>query len=427
MDCFRVHGGSPLAGSVPAAGSKNAILPLLAASLLVEGTARFTRVPDLRDVETLLELLEVLGARIERSPGEVALTTPARGPTEAPYEIVRRMRASISVLGPLLARRGGARVSLPGGCVIGDRPVDLHLKAMAALGAEVRIEHGTIVARAPRGGLRGGRLVLASERGPTVLGTANGMMAACLARGTTLIDPAAEEPEVAVLADFLNACGARIAGAGGPRIEIEGVDHLVGTTWRNPADRIETGTLLLAGAATGGAVRVEACRPGDLRTLLELLDRSGVPCEQGPDWAAVRAWTTRPRAIEVCARPFPGFPTDLQAQWTAFCTVVRGRAQITDTVYPDRFMHVQELNRLGASIRREGDTAVVDGPVPLSGAPVLASDLRASAGLVIAGLLARGVTTVRRIYHLDRGYERLEDKLTLLGARVERVEDLEAP
>ncbi len=427
MDCFRVHGGPPLSGRVPAAGSKNAILPLLAASLLVEGTVRFTRVPDLRDVKTLLDLLEVLGAGVERGPGEVALTTPAGGPTEAPYEIVRRMRASISVLGPLLARRGGARVSLPGGCVIGDRPVDLHLKGLAALGAEIRIEHGTIVARAPGGGLRGGRIVLASERGPTVLGTANVMMAASLARGTTVIESAAEEPEVAGLADFLNACGARIAGAGGPRIEIEGVDQLQGAVWANLPDRIETGTLLLAGAATRGEVRVEACRPRDLGALLELLERSGVPCEQGRDWVAVRPWKSPPRALEVCARPFPGFPTDLQAQWTAFCTVSHGRARITDAVYPDRFLHVPELNRLGASIRREGDTAQLDGPAPLSGAPVLASDLRASAGLVIAGLVAEGVTTVRRIYHLDRGYERLEDKLSLLGARVERVVDPEAP
>lgn len=430
MDCFRIRGGGPLEGQVRAAGSKNAALPLLASALLVEGPATFRNVPRLRDVRTLLELLEGLGARVDGEDGVWTLDTPLEGPTEAPYEIVRRMRASVCVLGPLLARRGRARVSLPGGCVLGERPIDLHLKGLAALGAEIRVEHGTVVADAPPGGLRGARVFLASRQGSTVLGTANVMMAACLARGTTVIEAAAEEPEIQALSDFLNACGARIEGAGGHRLVIEGVEALRGGETRVPPDRIEAGTLLLAGAATCGRVRVTDCRPAELAALLDLLERAGVCCQQGQDdaggWVEVEPWERRPRALDATTRPYPGLPTDLQAQWMAFCTVGEGLAMITDAVYPDRFMHVAELNRLGASIRREGNTAVVLGPTRLSGAPVLASDLRASAALVIAGLLAEGETVVRRVYHLDRGYESFELKLRALGADVERVLDEES-
>ncbi len=428
MDCFRVEGGEPLEGRVAVSGSKNAALPLLAATLLVEGPVRLTRVPALRDVATLLELLEHLGARVRRpEPGAVEVVAPAGGPTEAPYEIVRRMRASVCVLGPLLARRGRARVSIPGGCVIGDRPIDLHLKGLAALGARLQVVHGSVQAEAPPGGLRGGRVYLASRRGPTVLGTANVMMAACLARGTTCIQAAAQEPEVACLADFLQACGARIEGAGSPEIHVEGVPELHGSDWEVPPDRIEAGTLLLAGAVTRGRVRVEACRPGELAALQDLLERSGVPVATGPGWIEVAPWEARPRALDVATWPYPGFPTDLQAQWMAFCTQAEGLALITDRVYPDRFMHVPELNRLGARIRREGDTAVVLGPARLSGAPVVASDLRASAALVVAGLAAAGTTTVRRVYHLDRGYEGLDRKLAALGGRVERAVDESGP
>lgn len=424
MDCFRIEGGRTLHGTVRAAGSKNAALPLLAATLLPEGKTRLHGVPELRDLLSMRELLEDLGTETScDEDGVWELSCPAEGPTEAPYEVVRKMRASVAVLGPLLARRGRAQVSLPGGCVIGVRPIDLHLKGLAALGADIRIEHGTVVAEAPPGGLRGGQVYLASRWGSTVLGTANVMLAAVLAKGTTVLDAAAQEPEIIALADFLNACGAQVYGAGGPRVVIDGVDSLKGVDAWVPADRIEVGTLLLAGAATSGDVTVDGCAPDDLTVLLDLFDQAGIKCETTRDSIRVLPWIDRPRALDVSCRPYPGFPTDLQAQWMAFCTQAEGLAMVTDTVYPDRFMHVAELNRLGAHIRRENGTALVLGPAKLSGAPVLASDLRASAALVIAGLVAEGETIVRRVYHLDRGYERLEDKLGQLGAAVHREVD----
>ena len=424
MDCFRIEGGRALQGTVRAAGSKNAALPLLAATLLPEGSSRLHGVPELQDLLFMRDLLVDLGATASQpEEGVWEISCPQEGPTEAPYEVVRKMRASVAVLGPLLARRGKACVSLPGGCVIGVRPIDLHLKGLAALGAEIRVEHGTVVAEAPPGGLRGGQVYLASRWGSTVLGTANVMLAAVLAQGTTVIDAAAQEPEILALADFLNACGAQVYGAGGPRIVIDGVDELQGVDAWVPADRIEVGTLLLAGAATCGDVTVEGCAPEELTVLLDLFTQSGVPFESGEGHLRVLPWTERPRALDISCRPYPGFPTDLQAQWMAFCTQAEGLAMVTDTVYPDRFMHVAELNRLGAHIRREGGTALVVGPTRLSGAPVLASDLRASAALVIAGLVAEGTTEVRRVYHLDRGYERLEDKLGLLGGQVRREVD----
>lgn len=424
MDCFRIEGGRALQGTVRAAGSKNAALPLLAATLLPEGTSRLHGVPELQDLLFMRDLLVDLGGTAHQpEEGVWEISCPREGPTEAPYEVVRKMRASVAVLGPLLARRGKARVSLPGGCVIGVRPIDLHLKGLAALGAEIRVEHGTVVAEAPAGGLRGGQVYLASRWGSTVLGTANVMLAAVLAHGTTVIDAAAQEPEILALADFLNACGAQVYGAGGPRIVIDGVDELQGVDAWVPADRIEVGTLLLAGAATCGDVTVEGCAPEELTVLLDLFTQSGVPFESGEGHLRVLPWKERPRALDISCRPYPGFPTDLQAQWMAFCTQAEGLAMVTDTVYPDRFMHVAELNRLGAHIRREGGTALVVGPTRLSGAPVLASDLRASAALVIAGLVAEGTTEVRRVYHLDRGYERLEDKLGLLGGQVRREVD----
>ena len=424
MDCFRIEGGRALQGTVRAAGSKNAALPLLAATLLPEGISRLHGVPELQDLLFMRDLLVDLGASASQpEDGVWEIRCPQEGPTEAPYEVVRKMRASVAVLGPLLARRGKARVSLPGGCVIGVRPIDLHLKGLAALGAEIRVEHGTVVAEAPPGGLRGGQVYLASRWGSTVLGTANVMLAAALAKGTTVIDAAAQEPEILALADFLNACGAQVYGAGGPRIVIDGVDELQGVDAWVPADRIEVGTLLLAGAATCGDVTVEGCAPEELTVLLDLFTQSGVPFEAGEGHLRVLPWTDRPRALDISCRPYPGFPTDLQAQWMAFCTQAEGLAMVTDTVYPDRFMHVAELNRLGAHIRREGGTALVVGPTRLSGAPVLASDLRASAALVIAGLVAEGTTEVRRVYHLDRGYEHLEDKRGLLGGAVRREVD----
>lgn len=438
MDRFLIEGGPALRGRVQASGSKNAALPLMAASLLLDGPVELRRVPDVQDVATLAELLQSLGAAVSRTTGRLRVEAGADGPTEAPYEVVRRMRASVCVLGPLLARRGRARVSLPGGCVIGERPIDLHLKGLAALGADIRVEHGTVVAQAPPGGLRGARIYLSSRNGTTVLGTANVVMAACLARGTTVLDAAAEEPEVVAMVEFLNRCGARIHGAGGNRLVIEGVDRLSGGSFEIPPDRIEAGTLLLAAAATRGDVHVDGCRPGELAALLDLLERSGVPWERGfaappvgasePEgWVRVRPWSRRPQVLDVVTRSYPGFPTDLQAQWMAFCTVGEGLGLVTETVYPDRFMHVAELNRLGAGIRREGNTAFVCGPARLSGAPVTASDLRASACLVLAGLVAAGATTVRRVYHLDRGYEGLESKLQSLGASVRREPDPDPP
>jgi UDP-N-acetylglucosamine 1-carboxyvinyltransferase len=426
MDCFRIRGGQALAGPITTAGSKNAALPLLAATLLLDGPSRIRRVPQLKDVLTMRSLMESLGGEVTDLDGQSwQVEWQRQGPTEAPYEVVRRMRASVTMLGPLLARRGRAQVSLPGGCVIGVRPIDLHLKGLAALGAKIKIEHGEVIAEAPPGGLQGGQVYLASRWGSTVLGTANIMMAATLAKGTSVIDAAAPEPEIIALADFLNACGAKIKGAGGPRVVIEGVKELRGTEVEVPADRIEAGTLLLAAAATCGDVRVNACQPQHLAVLLDLFQQGGVPFEQGPDWVRVLPWKTRPRALDVSCRPYPGFPTDLQAQWLSFSTVAEGLAMVTDTVYPDRFMHVAELNRLGAHIRREGGTALVVGPARLSGAPVIASDLRASAALVIGGLAAAGETIVRRVYHLDRGYENLEGKLRSLGGDVRREVDEE--
>lgn len=451
-----MQGGTTLTGSVPAAGSKNAALPLLAASLLCEGEARFLRLPDLQDIATMRSLLAALGVQVrqETAVGETAeseaaleaggggtavlprrraaapvwsLNSAASGPTEAPYEIVRRMRASICVLGPLLARRGRARVSLPGGCVFGPRPVDLHIRGMEALGARVSLDHGVLDAEAPADGLRGARVPLRSAFGSTVLGTANVMMAATLARGETVIEGAAQEPEVIGLARWLRACGAQIEGEGTDEIHVVGVAGLRAVPVQIPPDRIETGTLLLAGAMTRGRVRVTGVRCDELKPLAVALRASGVPVQEGDDWLEVDARGADPMPADLITEPYPGFPTDLQAQWTAYATTVRGTSRITDAIYPERFMHVPELQRMGARITREGSSAVVEGPNSLAAAPVVASDLRASAALVMAGLVARGTTTVRRVYHLDRGYEALERKLSALGAQVRRSMDDQKP
>lgn len=455
MDCFLVEGGSALHGSVAAAGSKNAALPILAASLLCGGETRVLRLPALQDIATMRSLLEGLGAEIgaegateaagaelqaaeagggtalrsrKRSTGGVwTLRHAAEGPTEAPYEVVRRMRASICVLGPLLARRGRARVPLPGGCVFGPRPVDLHVRGMEALGARISLDHGVLDAVAPAGGLRGARVALRSAFGSTVLGTANVMMAATLARGETVIEGAAKEPEVIGLARWLRSCGARIEGEGTDEIRVQGVTSLTATPVQIPPDRIETGTLLLAAAMTRGRVRVTGVRCSELAPLVAALRASGVPVHEGEDWLEVDARGADPRPTDLVTEPFPGFPTDLQAQWTAYATTVRGVSRITDAIYPERFMHVPELQRMGARITREGGSALVEGPSPLAAAPVVASDLRASAALVMAGLVAKGTTIVRRVYHLDRGYEALERKLGALGARVRRTVDDQRP
>ena len=420
MDRLVVDGGVRLDGTVEARGAKNAVLPILTAALLTDEPLVVTNAPRLADVDTMLGILGALGASAERRD-DGALVVQAPDPSsEAPWDLVRKMRASFGVLGPLLARTGRASVSLPGGCVFGVRPVDIHLKGFRALGAKVSIEGGNVVATAPSGGLLGGEVYLGTPFGSSVGATINIMLAATLARGRTEIQSAACEPEVIDLAECLRAMGARIEGHGSPTIVIEGVPRLGGATHEVVADRIEAGTFLLAGAITGGRVRVERCRPPHLASLFDSLWRAGVPFERGPDWAEVLPAGGRPRPTDVTTQPYPGFPTDLQAQWMALMTLGQGVSVITERIYPDRYMHLAELSRLGANIRRQGTTAIVEGTPRLSGAQLMASDLRASAALVLAGLVAEGCTEVHRVYHIDRGYERIEERLRSLGARIRR-------
>jgi UDP-N-acetylglucosamine 1-carboxyvinyltransferase len=417
IDRFRILGPTRLAGTVEAGGSKNAALPALAASLLTDQPVELRGVPEVRDIRTMGRLLEHLGMEVVRRGADLVVRRngPVTSAHDAPYELVKTMRASVLVLGPLLARYGQARVSLPGGCAIGVRPIDLHLAGLRALGAEVVLEHGYVAVRARR--LAGARFRFAL---PTVGGTENLLMAAVTARGTTVLDNCAREPEIADLAALLVAMGARIRGAGGATIEIEGVDGLGAAVHPVIPDRIEAGTYLVGAAMTGGDVRVAGARPADLAPLLEKLAACGAVVETGH--AGVRvASAGELRATEVETAPFPGFPTDLQAQFLALATQARGVSVVRETVFENRFQHVPELARMGAHLRADGNTAVVHGPTPLAGAAVMATDLRASACLVLAGVAAAGETTVDRIYHLDRGYERMESKLQSLGARVERV------
>ncbi len=415
MDKLRISGGAPLAGEVQVAGAKNAALPILAAALLTGDEIVLENVPQLADITTMGRLLAGMGARLTREGGRVAVRADALGAAEAPYELVKTMRASILVLGPLLARFGQARVSLPGGCAIGARPVDQHIKGLRALGARLDIEHGYIVAEAAR--LRGARIVTDMV---TVTGTENLMMAACLAAGETVIENAAREPEVVDLARCLNAMGARVRGAGTDRIVIDGVERLHGARHRVLPDRIETGTFLVAAAACGGDVRLTGAAPDTLDAVLDKLREAGAEVDAGEDWIRVRS-RRRPGAVSLRTAPHPGFPTDMQAQFMALDCVADGVGRITETIFENRFMHVLELQRLGAQIDIEGNTAIVRGVPKLSGARVMATDLRASASLVIAGLVAEGETVVDRIYHLDRGYDRMESRLAALGARIERV------
>jgi UDP-N-acetylglucosamine 1-carboxyvinyltransferase len=430
MDKFVIQGGRALSGSVRCGGSKNAVLPILAAALLTEEPLEVPNAPRVADVESMLDVLRDLGARAQRrEDGGIELQAPRLLAHHADWNHVRKMRGSIAVLGPLLARTGRAEVSQPGGCVIGVRPIDLHLKGMKALGARVRSEHGYVVAEAPAGGLRGAEMYLGGSSGSTVLGTGNVLMAACLARGTTVIHGAACEPEVVDLGDCLITMGAKIRGLGSPRVEIEGVERLHGVRHFVIPDRIEAGTYVIAGAMTGGAVRVEGCRPDHLMILLERLGEAGLSFRVGDDWIETVPYDTRnfqPRPTDVTTLPYPGFPTDLQAQWMALMTLASGMSLITESIYPDRYMHVAELMRMGSQIRRQGTSAIVMGPSPLSGAQVMASDLRASAALVLAALVARGTTEVHRVYHIDRGYERIEERLAGLGAHIERVDDRDA-
>jgi UDP-N-acetylglucosamine 1-carboxyvinyltransferase len=420
MDQFHIEGGVPLEGTVSVAGAKNAALPILAATLLAEGPCRIEGVPGLRDVDTMMRLLGLLGVECEREP-DGAITTRTVDPTacRAPYEVVKTMRASICVLGPLLGARGRAEVSFPGGCQFGPRPIDLHLKGLAALGAQVSVEAGYILARAD--GIGGDReLYLGGPFGPTVTGTANVLCAAVVADGTTVLQGAACEPEIADLARFLVAMGARIDGIGSPTLTVRGVSRLRGTTHRVIPDRIEAATLLCAGAITGGKVTVVGADPLHLTAPLDHLSRMGVPVERQAGGRLCVRPEGRPRPADVVTLPYPGFPTDLQAQFMALLCLARGNSFLTERIYPERFIHVAELQRMGARVRKEGPTAMVEGVDRLSGCPVMASDLRASAALVLAGLAAHGHTIVDRVYHIDRGYERFEEKLARLGARIRR-------
>jgi UDP-N-acetylglucosamine 1-carboxyvinyltransferase len=415
MQKLSIQGGVPLSGEIRVSGAKNAALPILAAALLAESTARVSNLPRLKDVETMLALLERMGVGVSREDGAAILDARRIAEPFAPYELVKTMRASILALGPLVARFGEARVSLPGGCAIGERPVDLHLKGLEAMGATVGIEAGYIHAKASR--LRGARIFMDTV---TVTGTENLMMAACLAEGETVLENAAREPEVVDLARCLEAMGARIRGQGTDVIVIQGVARLEGADHSVMPDRIEAGTFLAAAAATRGSVTLTHAPVAALDAVVEKLREAGAEISASNDTLAIRM-AGRPRSVSVRTAPYPAFPTDMQAQFLALNTIASGTALVTETIFENRFMHVQELRRLGARIDIEGNTAVVHGVERLNGATVMATDLRASASLVIAGLVAEGETLVDRIYHLDRGYERLEEKLVRLGARVSRV------
>lgn len=418
MDRLIVEGGARLEGRLSAKGSKNAVLPVMAACLLADGPLRLTNVPRLRDVDTMASILATLGVEVAAGDGVLELTTQADGPCEAPYDLVSTMRASVCVLGPLVARRGQARVSMPGGCVFGVRPVDLHVKGLNALGARIQVEGGYLVSEAGQR-LKGAPIFLGSGAGSSVLGTAQVLMAACLAEGTTAIENAAMEPEITELARCLVSMGARITGIGGHRLEIEGVDRLHGADWAIGGDRIEAGTFLVGAAMTGGDVTLDGIQPTELTALAEVLGAMGAEITTGPGWMRCRA-RQRLRSIDVTTLPYPGFPTDLQAQVMAAASVAEGLSVITERIFPDRFMHVAELLRLGAAIRKEGASALVVGTERLSGATVMASDLRASAALVLAGLVGEGSTEVRRVYHIDRGYDRIDERLAGLGASIRR-------
>jgi UDP-N-acetylglucosamine 1-carboxyvinyltransferase len=417
MDKLAITGGATLDGDVIISGAKNAALPILAATLLADEPMTIGNVPHLRDVTTTIELLGRMGVGVtvdERMKIEVDPTTI--NDFAAPYELVKTMRASILVLGPLVARYGRADVSLPGGCAIGARPVNLHVAGLEAMGADIRIEDGYIKARSGR--LQGARIVLETV---TVTGTENLMMAATLADGETLIENAAREPEVVDLADCLVAMGAKIEGAGTDTIAITGVDRLGGAHYEVLPDRIETGTFLVAGAITSGRVRARRTRPDNLDAVLAKLEEAGARITTGEDWIELDMEGRRPKSVDIRTSPYPGFPTDMQAQFTALNTVAEGVGAITETVFENRFMHVLEMQRLGADIRLEGNTAIIHGVETLTAAPVMATDLRASASLVLEGLVAEGETLVERIYHIDRGYECIEEKLGQLGASIRRV------
>jgi UDP-N-acetylglucosamine 1-carboxyvinyltransferase len=417
MDKIRIHGGRPLSGSIKISGSKNSALPILAATLLTKEPCTLRRVPDLSDTNYMLQILKHLGAEVERASGTVNIAA-VRIESVAPYDVVRKMRASVCVIGPLLGRCKEATVSMPGGCVIGDRPIDLHLKGFEALGAAVRVEGGNIKVFAPK--LTGAVVNLRGKFGPTVLGTDNIMMAAVLADGTTVIEGAAQEPEVVDLADFLNKMGAKIEGAGTRRIIVEGVKELHGAEHDVIPDRIEAGTFLVAAAIAGKGVTIKRADPQHVTAVTDALAKCGFKIEAKKDEISIFP-NGASKPLELATEPYPGFPTDMQAQMCALLSTTKGISVITENIFPQRYMHVAELKRMGAHVDLEGSTAVIQGVDSLLGAPVMASDLRASAALVLAGLKAEGITEVSRVYHIDRGYEHLDEKLSELGAEIERV------
>ncbi len=420
MDKLFINGTRALRGTVTAHGAKNAVLPIMAACLLSEDTSVIENVPCVTDVITMIEILRRLGVRVLFSGDRLTVTPGQYAGTEASHELVRRMRASICVLGPLLAKQHKAQVSMPGGCVIGVRPIDLHQKGLQALGAAIAIEHGYVIAVAPA--LHGARVHLGGAFGSSVLATGNVLMAATLAHGTTVIEQAACEPEVTDLADFLAAMGAKISGQGTPVIRVEGVERLHGANFRIIPDRIEAGTLMIAAAITGGDITIEGARADHLGAVIDKLTEAGAAVDASNGSIRVRA--AQPlKAVDVTTLPFPGFPTDLQAQMMALMAVSRGVSVLTEKVYPERFMHIAELNRMGAAITREGSSAIIKGVNRLSGAPVAAPDLRASAALILAGLAAEDQTEFVGIEHLERGYQNLEDQLTRLGASIRRAEE----
>ena len=415
MQKLIIQGGVPLSGEIRISGAKNAALPILCASLLTGETLAIENVPHLNDVTTMLSLLGQMGVSIAATNNETELTAAHLSHLVAPYEMVKTMRAAILVLGPMLARAGAARVSLPGGCAIGSRPVDQHIKGLQAMGAEIEIEHGYIQAKSKR--LDGAHIVMDIV---TVTGTENLMMAATLANGTTVLENAAREPEVLDLANCLIAMGAKIHGVGSDIITIEGVEKLHGATYRVMPDRIETGTFLVAAAASGGEIHLRGTHPDTLDAVLDKLMEAGAAIKSGEDWIHLKM-NNPLKSVNLRTAPYPAFPTDMQAQFMVLNSVAAGTAIITETIFENRFMHVQELKRMNADIKVEGNTAVVCGVTGLDGASVMATDLRASASLVLAGLIAKGETVIDRIYHLDRGYEAIDEKLSLLGARIRRT------
>lgn len=421
MQHFEIVGGNRLKGQVSISGAKNAALPIMAASMLVEGETVLRNVPDLADVRQMQVLLARLGVKSHRdADGAMHLTVEDEMNAHAEYELVSKMRAIVCVMGPLLAKRKRAQVSMPGGCAIGARPIDLHIRGLQALGADFELVNGDVLLRAKK--LRGAEVFLGGPFGSSVTATANVMMAASLGQGKTVIESSACEPEIVDLANFLNACGARITGHGTPEVTIEGVTSLTGADHTVIADRIEAGTFMVAAAITNGDLELVGARISHMRAVVDQLRRIGVIIERGETGVSVSS-ARRLEPVEITTQPYPGFPTDLQAQVMTMLCLADGNSVVTEKIFPDRFMHVPELNRMGAHLRKEGPTVIIEGVKRLVGAPVMASDLRASAALILAGLVAKGTTRISRAYHIDRGYERIEEKLAAVGAKIRRVDD----